>query len=517
MRISRRAFTAGAAAILASTHASAQQQPKKVLNVGMAAQDIGRLDPNYATTTIDLVLVGWMFNGLVRFRPGSMNPETIEPDLAERWQSSPDGKTWTFQLRRGVSFHGNYGEMKASDVVFSLLRAADPQRSGFAADFRAFEAVEAVDDYTVRIRLKENVPSLLGLVTNYHGGMIVSKRAVEERGERFQREPIGTGPFAYGELRARQSLELVAHETYFRGRPKLDRISYRFIQSDASRDLAFQNGEIDLMLGRQEQTWADRVKQIPNAAVDVFEPGELSMLHINITQAPFNDIRVRQAVAHAINRDELVRFKGADVSRVPQSVIPMGYLGSAQVPLLPFNQDRARALLREAGHPNGLTVRVIHTQLPSMLAGMQVVQSQLRRVGINMEMEVVEHATFHAQIRRNMSPIVHYAAARFPIADTYLTQFFHSRSIVGTPTAVTNFCHTNIADAEIDAARVATDVNEQRRLWGEAQRKLAEQVCAVPMYEGLQVWGRRANLEYGHPLQGSLSLGPMITELTHFK
>src|SRR5262245_60773299 len=277
MKVTRRQFAAGAAAALFASRAYAQAT-KTVLNVGMAAQDIGRLDPNYATTTIDLCLVNWMFNGLVRFKPGSMNPETIEPDLAERWEATPDGRTWTFALRHGVRFHGEYGELKASDVVFSLQRAADAQRSGFAADFRAFDTIEALDDYTVRIKLKENVPSMLGLLSNYHGGMIVSKRAVEERGERFSQQPIGTGPFAFGELRARQSLELVAHPNYFRGRPKLERISYRFIPSDASRDLAFQNGEVDLMLGRQEQTWADRMKQQANTAVDVFEPGELSNL-----------------------------------------------------------------------------------------------------------------------------------------------------------------------------------------------------------------------------------------------
>lgn len=516
MRITRRAFAAGAAAALVASQARAQA--KTVLNVGMAAQDIGRLDPNYATTTIDLVVVNWLFNSLVRFRPGSMNPATIEPDLAERWEASTDGRTWTFALRRGVRFHGDYGELKASDVVFSLRRAANPQTSGYAADFRAFDTVEAVDDYTVRIKLKENVPSMLGLLSNYHGGFIVSQRAVEERGERFAQQPIGTGPFMFGELRQRQSLELPAHANYFRGRPKLERISYRFIPSDASRDLAFQNNEVDLMLGRNEQTWIDRVRQQANTAVDVFEPGELANININITQAPFNDIKVRQALAHAINREEIVRFKGRDGSRPAVSCIPAGYLGTLQnAPLAAFDLDRARALLREAGHPNGFTTRVIHTQLPSMLATIQVVQAQLRRVGIVLDIEVVEHATFHAQIRRNLSPLVHYAAARFPVADFYLTQFFHSRSIVGTPTAITNFSHTNIADAEIDAARVATDVNEQVRLWGVAQRKLLEQVCVVPLFEGLQVWARRTSFEYGDPLEGSLSLGPNITEKSQFR
>ncbi|MCC7426674.1 MAG: polyamine ABC transporter substrate-binding protein [Alphaproteobacteria bacterium] len=514
---SRTGLAALALAAALAVAGSANAQPRTMLNVGMAAQDISRLDPHYSTTTIDKVVVGWMFSGLVRFRPGSISPAEIEPDLAERWESSPDGKTWTFHLRRGVQFHRNFGEVTAEDIVFSLTKAADARRSGFAADYRAFEAVEVVDPYTVRIRLKEVVPSLLGLVTNYHGGNIVSRRAVEQLGDRFLREPVGTGPFQVTEHRARQSLELAAHEGYFRGRPQIQRVSYRFIPSDASRDLAYQNGEIDLIYGRQDQSWANRMKALPNTSVMVFDPAELGLLHMNITRAPLNDIRVRQAIAHAANREELIQFHGVDVSRAGTGLLPRGYLGGIEVGAVPHNIERARQLLREAGFPNGLTIKTITTQLPSMLATMQVVQAQLRRAGITLDMEVVEHATFHAQIRQDLSPIVFYSAARFPVADTWLTQMFHSRSIVKTPTAVTNFSHCGMADAEIDAARVETNPQRQLELWATAQRKLAEAVCAVPLREGLQIWARRNSVELGYQLNGAMSLGPLLTEQTRFR
>jgi peptide/nickel transport system substrate-binding protein len=205
------------------------------------------------------------------------------------------------------------------------------------------------------------------------------------------------------------------------------------------------------------------------------------------------------------------------VTREGQSVVPRGYLGFAQQPLLPHDINRARQLLAEAGHPNGLTVRVIHTQLPEMLNMMQVVQQQLRRAGITLDLQVVEHATFHQQIRQDLSPLVYYSAARFPVADIYLTQFFHGRSIVKTPTAVTNFSHCNQADAQIDAARVSTDINEQRRLWAEAQKILTENICGVPLLETLLVFARRNTVDYGYDLRGSMSLGPLITEQTRLR
>ncbi len=125
---------------------------------------------------------------------------------------------------------------------------------------RPFQTIEAVDPYTVRLVLKDNVPSVLGILTNYAQGFIVSKKAVEQRGDDFKRNPIGTGPFAFASVTPNQSLELVANEAYFRGAPKIKKISYRFIPSDASRDLAFQNGELDLNYGRADQAWVNRTK-----------------------------------------------------------------------------------------------------------------------------------------------------------------------------------------------------------------------------------------------------------------
>ena len=505
-----------AASLLLSVPAIAQ--PKTTLTVGIAAQDAGRLDPHFAVSTIDRIPVGWMFNALVRFPPGSMDPARIEPDLAERWESSADKKTWTFHLRHGVMFHGGYGEMTADDVVFSLKKAADAKTSAFAGELAAFDTVEALDPYTVRITLKEVVPSLLGKVVNYSQGYIVSRKAVEKLGDGFQRAPIGTGPFAFSSLTPNQSLELVANEQYFRGKPKIAKVSYKFIPSDASRDLAFQAGELDLNYGRADQTWVNRTRQMPHTVLDIFEPAEEAELYLNTTSKPFDDIRVRQAVAMAVNRPELVRWRGADVSREAQSVVPRGYLGFTADNGLPGPDiAKAKALLTEAGYPNGLTVKVIQSQLPEMLTAMQVFQAQLKRAGINLDIQVVEHATFHAQIRQDLSPLVYYSAARFPIADTYLTQFFHSRSIVKTPTAVTNFSHCNVADKEIDEARIEPDAAKQIALWHTAQRKIIAAVCAVPMFETLLVFAHHDDLDYGYKLDGSLSLGPLLTEATHFK
>lgn len=245
----------------------------KTLRVGMSAADFTTLDPDRATSTTDVVLVSWMFNGLVRFPPGSADPAKIEPDLAESWDSSADGKVWTFHLRKGVPFHGGYGELTAEDVVYSLERAKNPESSAFASDYAAFEKIEALDPLTVRITLSQPVPGFLGLVANYHGGNIVSKKAAEELGDGFKTHPIGTGPFQFDAAVTQQYVHLTAFPDYFRGAPKIGDIQYQFIPSDSSRDLAFQSGELDLSYGKREQRWVDQAKTWDGARVDVFLPG----------------------------------------------------------------------------------------------------------------------------------------------------------------------------------------------------------------------------------------------------
>jgi peptide/nickel transport system substrate-binding protein len=187
-----------------------------------------------------------------------------------------------------------------------------------------------------------------------------------------------------------------------------------------------------------------------------------------------------------------------------------------QAPLYPYDVDKAKRLLSEAGYPDGVTIKAVHTTLTSMQNVIEAVQAQLKKANINLDIELVEHATFHQKIREDLSQVVHYQAARFPVADVYLTQFYHSRSQVKTPTAVTNFTHCNLADSEIDAARIETDAAKQKALWKTAQEKLIREVCGVPIYEQLQVWAWKDNLDLGYELKGSLNLSPPIIEKTRF-
>lgn len=486
-----------------------------VLRVSSSGADIATLDPHRATSTTDKGIAAWMFDGLVRFRPGSADPKSIEPDLAERWERSADGLTWTFHLRGGVAFHGGYGELTADDVVYSLQRAADPKRSSFAAGYAAVAEVTAVDPRTVRLTLKHPVPSLLGLLADYHGGNIVSRKAAEELGDRFGGRPVGTGPFAFAEHVTQQHVKLVAHDGYFRGRPRLDAVLVRFIPSDSGRELAFTAGEIDLFHAKREQRWVTAARGRAGTVVDIFQPAEFRTLHVNRSVKPLDDVRVRRAIAHAISLQQIIRFVGADVAVEGCSVVPPGYLGEdCSAGAYEYDPQKAKALLAEAGHPDGFTLKVVVSSISAQLPVMEVIQAQLAKVGIRLDMNVVDHSTYHAQTRKNASALVFYGAARFPVADAYLTEFYHSAATVGLPTAVTNFSHCAAADAEIEAARSEPDEAKQLALWQAAQQKIHADVCAVPLFGLMQVWARSPALDLGYELKGELNLAPSITEAT---
>lgn len=498
--------------------ATAASFAEQVLKIGTLGSDAISLDPHMSTKSQDKIIFPMIFNGLVRFKPGTADLSAIEPDLAESWTVSEDQLVWTFKLRRGVQFHGDYGELTADDVVFSLNKAADKKTSSAYKEYSAVQSVIAEDPYTVKITLSEKVPFFLGAVVNYHGGFILSQKAWEKFGDQAAMNPVGTGPFVFSEYQSKRYIELKANDKYFRGKPAIDTINYRFMPDEATRELAFEKNEVDLFYGRREARWVKSQAEKKNTVVDVFGLGELRNLHLNTSMKPFDDIRVRQAVAHAINREALVTFIGPEVASAAGSVVPAGYLGHSDTAMV-YEHDLAKAkdLLSQAGFKDGLTIKAVITKVESLRLPMMVVQEQLRLAGITLDLQVIEHSAFHKLIRQNQSSLVLYGASRFPVADVYLSQFFLSDSIVGTPTAVTNFSHAKVADAEIRAAKTEVDLNKQLELWATAQDKLQKDVYAVPLFEQYLVWCRKANLDYGYTLENSLSNGPLITEKTSFK
>ncbi|MGH2615512.1 MAG: ABC transporter substrate-binding protein [Thermomicrobiales bacterium] len=507
----------------------AQAQDRPTLRFGVNAADLASLDPHFASGTQDRTVVDMIFNGLVRYVPG--NGAEIEADLATEIPTPEmvDGQqVWTFTLREGVMCHptaeSEAYELTADDVVYSLQKSADADRSAFAGEYSGM-TVEKVDDYTVAITMDTPLSETLFLpkVANYSGGFIVCSQAVEALGdEGFRTNPAGTGPFMFERYTPQNSVVLAANDDYFRGAPQLGGVEVRYMADPSSRELGLQAGELDLVAGINEAQWVERINAEGNLTADVFGVAEAVWVNFNVTQEPLDDPLVREAIALAINRDEHAALRGEPVSEniysvVPAQLMPGGLTqeeAAAADVLYEQDLERARELLAEAGYADGFSIDLVTSEMTDYSANYEVLQAELAEIGITLNLTVVDHATMHEQIREDVNPIVIYVAYR-PNADVYLNSFFHSDSIVvDGASPITNFSHYSGVDDLIEQARAETDPDAQAELWKEANIQILEDIAAYPIYMQNLVYARAPGVDYGHELVSSLALYPQITELT---
>jgi len=513
---------------------------KQVLNIAFDAGDAKTLDPHRAASTVDRSTVDPIFNGLVRYPPGQQ--VEFEPDIAKTWEVSDDGKTWTFHLREGVFFHPFPGhpegyELTAEDVVYSLERASDSTYSSYAGEYQGM-TFKAADDFTVQVTVKDPVSETLFLAkfANYAGGFIVCKKAIEEKGnEWFGINPVGTGPFMFEKYTPREKVVLTGHEKYFRGTPHLKQVNINYMPNVSSREFGLRTGEMDIIEGMNEAKWVEKVSTFDDVKVSTFGPCETQMLHYNMSREPFDDIKVRKAFSYAISRQGVASFMGKSLA------VPI--YSPALAPPAPGaltrdkametgvvyedNLDKARELLAEAGYEDGLSVKMNISELAtSYKKPMVALQAQLKKAGIDLKLQVVDHSSYHSLIRDDANPMVYYACWR-PNVDVHLTRFYHSDSIVVSGDSPdTNFSHYGGTDADgdgkmdsidslIEEARYVLDKDKQIALWEQAQVQLLKDCAVTPMIRLKYAFPMKTYVDLGHPLEFSWqTYSPQITENT---
>jgi len=519
----------------------APQASGQVLRIAFDAGDISDLNPHIGHATQDRAVLHLLFTGLVRYKTGDISK--FEPDLAEKWEVSKDGLTWTFHLRRGVMVHpwkGNPGyELSSEDVVYSFQSASDPKKSAWTAEYAGM-TFQAVDKYTVRITLQKPLSELLFLpkVADYAGGLIIPKKPAEELGEGFRTNPVGTGPFIFNKYLPKEKVITVRNEKFYRGVPKLAGVEVFFMADLSTRKFGMQSKEIDVIEGPPSQPWVEEMQALPGVKVNVFGPGEAGVLHFNMAKKPFDDIRVRRAIAYALSRDEVVTTIGKAIAGPVYSEIPPpqpGWITREELVqrgkkdkkdyLYDFDRNKAKKLLAEAGFPKGITTEINMTERGEYQVPMQNIVAQLREAGIQVKLKVVDHATYHSSIRKDLNTIVLFNCWR-PTADVRLTHFYHSGSIVVTgQKPITNFSHVGAVDADgdkkvdsvdslIESARDMLDAEKQMARWKEVQFKVLDWCVAYPVFIKKFTFARQDYVDWGYDLKSTLILSPQINELT---
>jgi peptide/nickel transport system substrate-binding protein len=340
-----------------------------------------------------------IFETLVGVAPGAMKPE---PMLATHWEISEDGLTWTFHLREGVKFHDGT-PFNADAVKFSLERILE--RSASAQGILKIEAIEIIDDHTLKITNTEPWAAFPAHLA--HGlGYIVSPAAVDQEGDIT--EPIGTGPFKLHEHLPEERVVVVRNEDHWRGLPKLERITFVVIPDHHTRIMALEAGEVDVIQFVPEGEVA-RLDAHPEITVLTTPAVRTHFLVFNAEAEPFDDVLVRQAVDYAIDQGALVKHILDGVGVPARGAISPAIRWSIhdELPEPRYNPDRAGALLAEAGwedadgdgildkngKPFSITLLLtgLRPQWPPMA---EAIQAQLREVGIDVELKVLEWGAY---------------------------------------------------------------------------------------------------------------------------
>jgi peptide/nickel transport system substrate-binding protein len=481
-----------AVACLVSVLAGVASAPaqEKVLRVRIGA-DMTGLDPAKLFNIENQTISNHIYNGLVRYEYEKSGG--IVPDLAEKWDLSPDGKTYTFHLRKGVKWHKGYGELSADDVKFSYERVLDPATaSRYKGEFKLVETIEAVDPHTVRIRLKSKYPGFLNKVAGYNQGFVVSRKAMEKLGDQYATNPIGTGPFVFDSWSPKNQVILVANKEYFQGAPKLDRIVFRLIQEETTAEIALQRGEIDVFYALQNAEVIGRLAKVPGITVHRRTANHTINMVLNATYEPLGKPLVRRAIAHAVNLKAMrdVFFQG--LKGQPNWVLTSSFEESAKdLTEWPYDPEKAKALLREAGYPSGFKLTVTSLTLQPYDKIAVLLADDLRKIGLDTSVQILERAAYLAARGAGTPHVVITAVTGPADPDQPLWNLLHSSSF---PPGLNTARYKGI-DELLESAQIELDRTKRLALYRQIQQKLREDVPVVPLYNDMLFAASRAGVK----------------------
>jgi peptide/nickel transport system substrate-binding protein len=526
MTPSRRTFlaqasTIAATAVLGTPVAHAKDE---AISIALAARSPTSINPQQpGLTGGDNWVIRQVFDTLVKSDDGTfaIRPEDFRPNLAESWESAEDAKTWTYKLRRGVKFHKGYGEMTADDVVFTFGRHLDPKIvTSQKPLYSLVETVTALDPSTVRFTLKRPDPLFNGSVASTLSGSIVSRKAFEEKGADFGMSPVGTGAYQVEKVSPTEGVHLTAFPDYFAGPAVTKTVYVRFIADTTARTLAFASGQVDMIEGVRSPGWIPTMRQRSASTIfDATAPGSFNLLHLNLTRPPLNDLRVRQAIRYAINADQIAAaFAGLAVPMV--GIIAPQFAGAVAKKDLPperqYNYDpkKAKALLAEAGHPNGVTIPCFTSQREDYASLMLMLQEQLRAAGINLDLKIIDHATMHAENRKDRNAIALYSSSFPPVPTQPLLQLLSAAAAVKADgTGADNYSHYGVAmpgiDALIERAQDESDFSKRIALIQDIEKQILADLPVLGIVTLSYVVARNPRVDMGFPVKSGYAYWPL--------
>lgn len=524
MTLTRRKFLVAASAVGAAGSLGLSVGPafaqQEAISIALAARAPTVVNPQQTGLTGgDNWAIYQVFETLARNPDGKFatRPDEFEPALAESWEMSADAKTWTYKLRQGVQFHKGYGEMTADDVVFTFGRQLDPNLvTNGKVQFANVASVEAADPYTVVIKLKQPDPLLNGATVSVMAASIVSKKAFEEKGESFGIDPVGTGPFEVESVTEQGGIVLTAFQDYWDELAASPRVNVTFIADTTARTLAFASGQVDMIEGVRSPGWIQTMQQrSADTAFDMTKPGSFNFLHLNLTRTPLDDIRVRQAIRYAIDNTALASAYGEQAAPMV-GIIASQFQGSVTKEELPeelrydYNPEKAKALLAEAGHPNGITISCYTSQREDYAAIMLMIQEQLRAANITLDLSIIDHNAFHGDNRQDKNNMPLNSSSYGPAVINVFLQQASARAVVKADgTGQGNFNHYGVAIPGIDdliaRAQQEPDFDKQIGIVKEMEKKILTDLPMIGIITLGYVIARDPRVDIGFPVESGFA------------
>lgn len=463
--------------------------------------DVSTLDPAIGYDWQNWSMIKSLFDGLMDYEPGTT---VLRKDVAEDYTISEDGKTFTFTLRKGVKFH-NGRELTAEDVKYSIERVVNPATqspgAGFFGSIEGFDAASAgdgtlsgitvVDPYTVKFQLSRPDATFLHVMA-LNFAHIVPKEEVEKYGADFGKNPVGSGAFMMTEWTLGQRVVFERFKDYWnQGLPKLDQIVFEVGQEPVVALLRLQKGEIDIPGDGIPP--AKFVEAMEDAALKdlIIQGGQLHTGYVtmNVKIPPFDNVKVRQAVNMAINKDRIVRIINGRAVPASQPLPPSmpGYAKDYQG--YAFDPDKAKALLAEAGFADGFDTElfVMNTDPQPRIA--QAIQQDLAAIGIRASIQSLAQANVIAAGGEPDGAAMIWSGGMAWIADFPDPSNFYG-PILGCGGAVQGgwnwswYCNEELdakaaeADSIVDPARAA----EREAMWRDIYLKIMEEAPWAPIF-----------------------------------
>jgi peptide/nickel transport system substrate-binding protein len=468
---------APAAAAPASAPAAAASTAKRggTLIVG-ATDEAASLDPHFQNALARQQRTQNIYSYLVQ----ADKDIRIQPDLAEKWEISPDGKTYTFSLRKGVKFH-NGRELTSDDVKYSIERIRDPNKASQGKGLMAsIDTVDASDKYVAKVMLKEPDSGLLAALASAWGA-IVAKEEVEKNGGSLDKADAGSGPYMIEDWVPNQSLKLKKFADYYdKNVGFLDGITFQVIPEESAIIAQLRSGNVHLTALKDNKNF-QVVKDVPN--LDTIRGPRLGFDYLDIDnqREPFNKLEVRQALQAALDREEFLAVctsgLGALIAPVPPALKDYA-LDPASLPEYKQDLNKAKELLAKAGLPNGFKTSIdIIPAFATMVTGAQVLADQLKKIGVELEIKQFEYGVWLERFNSHQFDLAWNVTGGNADPDPLLRSRLHSK---------TGANQNNSTDTEIDKlleeGKAITDLAKRKEHYANVQRVLVQKVPQVWMF-----------------------------------